>query len=687
MSEQMDKKVVVPVAAKKRQTFRNHEREWADDYYWLRERENEGMLAYLRAENGYTEAQTAHLKGLQEELYDELVGRMQEDDRTVPAQRGAFEYYTRTEAGKQYKVLCRRPVGGGDEAIILDENVLAAEVPYFKLGLWLVSPNQNLLAYTANVTGSDQYSLYVKDLESGEMLLAGIDNLWTTFAWAADSRTLFYLVLDETQRPFCVKRHQLGTEPEADAVIFQEDDERFYLYEVAATQNKQYLTFTLSSKLTTEVHYLVADDPLGEWQVVAPREEGHRYTVEQAGDDFLIVTDKDGAVNSKLMRAPVNNHVLAAWEDVWPYDEAVKIDSITPFANFWVLTGRRNGLRFMDIVEPTTGERHGVDFPEPIYAVWLQDNYLFETDVVRLRYASLVTPPTVYDYNMKAHEWTLLKQEPVLGGYDPANYEMEQVMATAEDGAQIPISMVYRKGMERDGDNPLFLYGYGSYGHTVEPSFDHKRISLLDRGVIFAIAHVRGGGAMGRSWYYDGKFLKKKNTFTDFIACAEHLIAEKYTRPERLAISGRSAGGLLMGAVVNLRPELFQVVVAGVPFVDVVNTMMDPTIPLTVTEYEEWGDPNDETYFEYMMSYSPYDNLQAGAYPHLLVTGGLNDPRVQYWEPTKWVAKLRQYKTDDNLLLLKIHMGAGHGGSSGRYDYLDEVAFEYAFILHCLGVV
>lgn len=656
-----------------------------DNYFWLRDRSNPEVIRYLEAENRYTEAMMKHTEALQERLYKEILGRIKQTDLSVPEQMDDFYYYTRTEEGKQYPIFCRkRGTLHAAEEILLDANALAAGRKFFRIGVFKVSPNHKLLAYSTDTEGSEVYTLFVKDLETGQLLKDQIPNTYYSVEWANDNRTIFYSVLDAAKRPYQLYRHTLGADSQSDALIFHEKDDRFFL-RLSKSRSREYLLLSLSSKLSSEVHYLPAGRAGAAFQVIEPRRHEVEYDVEHWGDTFFIRTN-DGAKNFKLMKAPVGDPSRKNWTEVLPHRPDVMIDSVDAFRDFLVVWERRQGLRNIRVRNLRTGNEHYVDFPEPVYTVFPTGNREFHTNLLRFTYTSLVTPNSVFDYDMKSRTRQLKKRQEVLGGYDPSRCQSERVFATASDGTRIPISIVYRKGMVRNGENPLLLHAYGSYGSTREPVFDSDRLSLLDRGFVYAIAHIRGGGEMGRAWYEQGKMLNKKNTFTDFIACAEHLVKEKYTSPERLAIMGASAGGLLMGAVTNLRPDLFKAVVAKVPFVDVVNSMLDPTLPLTVTEYEEWGNPNDTKFYDYMKSYAPYESVAAKAYPHLLVTAGLNDPRVPYWEPAKWTAKLRALKTDKNRLLLKTNMGAGHGGASGRYDRMKDTAFEYAFILDVMGI-
>ncbi|MBP7999465.1 MAG: S9 family peptidase [Chloroflexi bacterium] len=673
-----------PIAATRPQTLTAHNHTRIDPYYWLRERENPEVIAYLNAENDYHKAVLQDTESLQETLFQELKGRIQETDLSVPVKMGDYYYYTRTEEGKQYDIHCRKP-GNLDapEQIILDVNQLAGQSPYCALAVFEPSPDHKLLAYSVDLAGNEMYTLYVKDLTTGELLPDAIPNTYYSMAWANDNQTLFYNVLDEALRPHQLRRHLLGTAAQDDTLVYQEDDARFFLG-ITKSKDDQYLLLVLNSKESDEVRFLAADNPTGDFQPLHPREAKLEYGAEHHRGRFYIFTNADGAKNFKIVTAPVDNPGRANWTDLMPYDEAVKIDGLEMFRDHIAIYQRQDGLRQIRLGNLNQPDYHLIAFPEPVYSAWGGHNPEFNSQTLRFHYTSLVTPEAVYDYDMETRERVLKKQHPVLGGYDPAQYVSERVWATAEDGTRVPLSVVYKKGARDRGRAPLLLYGYGSYGHAIDPYFSSNRLSLMDRGIIYAIAHIRGGGEMGRPWYENGKYLAKRNSFTDFIACAEHLIAAGYTSADQLVALGGSAGGLLMGAVATLRPDLFKGIIADVPFVDVITTMSDPTIPLTVTEYEEWGNPENEAYYHYMLSYSPYDNVTAQTYPNLMVTAGLNDPRVQYWEPAKWVARLRATKTDDNLLLLRTNMGAGHGGASGRYDFLREVANDYAFFLKVL---
>lgn len=676
-----------PIAPIKPTELTLHDHTRVDNYFWLRERENPDVIAYLEAENEYTQAMMGHTEGLQERLYAEMIGRIQETDSTAPYKHGDYYYYSRTVEGLQYDIYCRKQGSpDADEEVLLDLNELAKAYDYLKLGVFAVSPDHKLLAYSLDTTGGERLTLFVKDLENGRLLPDQIEDTSYAVVWANDNKTLFYTKNDATWRSYKLFRHTLGTPVADDVEIHHETSERHSVY-IGKTRDQHYLILHVRSIETSENHFLDANDPTGDFQPIAPRRSGHRYRVDHRNGRFYIRTNRDGATNYKLMTTPVDQPDEANWQEFLPHRDDFLLEDMDLFARHLVVHGRNNGLQTITIHPFGEDDSHEVEFPEPVYALRGAPNREFDTDTLRFTYTSLTTADSVYDYQMDSRQRTLIKQKPVLGGYDPAHYRSQRLFATAADGTQIPISLFHHADIDlAAGPHPCLLYGYGSYGASMSPAFNSDRLSLVDRGVIFAIAHIRGGQEMGRHWYDQGKFLHKRNTFTDFIACAEHLITHEITSPQQLAINGRSAGGLLMGAVVTMRPDLFHVVVAGVPFVDVVTTILDESLPLSAIEFEEWGNPNDKEFYDYMLSYSPYDNTTAQDYPHLLITAGLNDPRVQYWEPAKWTAKLRTLKTDDNWLLLKTHMGAGHFSASGRYDYLKDIAFDFAFILDRLGI-
>jgi len=656
-----------------------------DNYFWLRNRNDPSVIAYLEAENVYTSDVMRHTEALQERLYQEMRGRIKESDVSVPERIDQYFYYTRTEAGGQYPILCRKR-GSLDapEEVLLDQNPLAAQHSYFRVGVSEVSPDHRLLAYSVDTSGAEEFTLLVKDLQTGELLPERIGGTSPGVAWANDSRTLFYTVLDDARRPCRLYRHTVGSSTRADVLVYFEGDESFFL-DINRSRSRRFLLLDITSHSTSEVRFLDADRPEEPFRIVQPREPGVEYSVTHHREHFFITTN-DGASNFRLVQAPVAQPSKANWTPVLPYRSAVKLDAAEAFHGHLAIYEREAGLRQIRILDLLSGEEHLIPFPEPVYTVRSHENPEFHTPLLRFTYTSLVTPSSVVEYDMTSRSWTVRKRTEVLGGYAQALYRSERIFATAPDGERVPISMVYRLPFAPGAPRSLLLNGYGAYGLSYDPAFSSNFLSLLDRGYVVAIAHVRGGEEMGRAWYEGGRLLHKRNTFSDFIACAEHLVAEGYTSSDRLAINGGSAGGLLMGAVANMRPDLFRVVLAEVPFVDVVNTMLDASLPLTVIEYDEWGNPNDPAAYAYIRSYSPYDNIEAKDYPNLLVTAGLNDPRVAYWEPAKWTARLRAMKTDDNRLLLRTNMGAGHGGASGRFDFLREVAFKYAFLLDVLGV-
>jgi oligopeptidase B len=624
----------------------------------------------------------ASTKPLQETLYQEILGRIQETDISVPVKRDGYFYYTRTEEGKAYSIQCRkRGALDAAEEILLDSNALAAGQKYFRLGNFAVSPDHRLLAYSTDLEGDETYTIQVKDLSTGQRLPDRIANTYYSLEWANDNRSFFYTVLDAAKRPYRAFRHELGSA--SDTLVYQEDDGRFNLG-LAKTRSRRFLFIELASSVTTELLYLEAGDPRGEFRVLLPRRQDVEYDASHHGEYFYIRTN-DQAKNFRLMRAPLANPSGDSLQEVIPARSGVTIEGIDSFEDHLVVYERERGLETISIRDRSGAFSHYVEFPEPVYSVAATGNAEYKTDVLRFNYTSLVTPPSVFDYNIHTRARELKKQYEVRGGYDGSQYQSERIFATARDGVEVPISLVYRRSFERDGTSPLLLYGYGAYGHSIDPRFSSDRLSLLDRGFVFAIAHIRGGAELGEEWHDQGKLLQKKNTFTDFIACAEHLLAARYTSTDRLAMMGGSAGGLLVGAVLNLRPDLFHAAIAKVPFVDTLNTMLDPSLPLTIAEYEEWGNPEQEEFYRYIRSYSPCDNVTPREYPAMLVTASLNDPRVSYWEPAKWVAKLRALKTDSNLLLLKTDMGSGHFGPSGRYEGIKEVAFDYAFLLRTIG--
>jgi oligopeptidase B len=655
-----------------------------DDYYWLREKSNPEVIGLLEAENAYTEAMMKPSEPFQDVLYKEMLGRIQQTDLSVPYRRRGWFYYSRTEEGKQYPIQCRKK-GSLDapEEVVLDLNELAVGHRFLGLSAYTVSDDGNQLAFSIDTTGFRQYTLYVKNLVTGAVSSEHVDKTGSV-VWAADNRTLFYTVEDAAKRQYRLYRHIVGDASTNDALVYEEKDERFEL-DARRSLSMAYIFVTSGSHTASEVRYVAADQPTGDLRLIAPREKDHEYYVDHHGDRFFIRTNQN-APNFRLVSAPASDPSKANWKEVIPHRSDVMLTGLTCFADYYVLSEREGGLPTLVVTDFRTGKATKIAFPEPVYSAGASTNAEYETHTFRYSYQSFVTPSSVFDYDMDAHTSKLLKQTPVLGGYDAANYASERMWAKASDGTRIPISLVYRKGVKRDGTAPMLLYAYGSYGLPQNVSFSSNRVSLLDRGVVYAIAHIRGGGEMGKMWHEQGRMMHKKNTFTDFIAAAEYLIAQKVTSSDRLVIQGGSAGGLLMGAVTNMRPDLWKAVVAEVPFVDVVNTMNDASLPLTVGEYEEWGNPKVKAEYDYIKTYCPYTNVAHKAYPTMLVKTSLNDSQVMYWEPAKYVSKLRALRTDKNPLLFKCNMGAGHGGSSGRYDALHDVAFNYAFILGQFGI-
>jgi oligopeptidase B len=673
-----------PMAKKLPKTTDIHGERLQDDYFWMREKENPEVRAYLEAENAYTDTLMKPTEALQETLYKEMLGRIKETDLAVPYRyRGSF-YYSRTEQGKSYPIYCRKKGNlESPEQIILDVNELARGQKFIGIGRRQISDDGRLLAYSTDNTGFRDYRLHIKDLKTGRLLSETAERV-RSMAWAADNRTLFYATTDSAKRPFRVWRHTAGTDSKTDALVYEEKDEMFEV-EVARSRSGEYLFFPSRSATTSEIRYLKADSPTAALRLVAPRVHEREYWVDHRRDLFYILTNDKGR-NNRLVTAPASAPGPENWKELIAHRDDVMLSDLDLFADWGAVSEREDALPQIRILDFKTGGSYRIDFPEAIYAAGPEDNHEFETTKLRISYESFTTPPAVYDFDVTTKQRTLLKQKEVLGGYDPSRYLSERRYAKATDGTTIPISIVYRKGFVADGKAPMLLTAYGSYGAPSDAEFDSNEVSLLDRGVVLALAHIRGGGELGKKWHDQGRMMSKKNTFTDFIAAAEQLIADRYTSKDRLAIEGISAGGLLIGAVVNMRPDLFRVVVSHVPFVDVINTMLDESIPLTVPEFEEWGNPKKPEQYAYMKSYSPYDNIAAKDYPAMLVKTSFDDSQVMYWEPAKYVAKLRATKTDKNPLIFKINMAGGHGGSSGRYDKLRERAFDDAFILTQLGL-
>jgi oligopeptidase B len=674
-----------PVAKKIPHTTEVHGTTLSDDYFWMRDKKNPEVISYLEAENAYTDALMRPTAALQEKLYKEMLSRIKETDQNVPYPLGGYLYYTRTEAGKQYATFARRKGSmNAPEEVLLDLNEMVKGHPFMAVGDFEVSDDTNLLAYSTDSTGYREYTLNVKDLRTGAA--TKIAERVSSVAWADDNRTLFYVVDHPVNKnPYRLYRHTLGRAGE-DELVYEEKDEMFGVG-VERSRSRGYVFLTSGSHTTSEVRYLPADKPSEAFRLILPREAGHEYYADHRGDRFYIRTNESGARNFKLVSAPAADPRRANWKEVIPHRAGVMLGGVEMFKDFYVVSERGNATPRLRVGDYGTNKLTDILVPEPVYSISFGANREYDTGRVRYNYQSFITPSSVYDYDVKTGRSELLKQQPVLGGYDPKLYNSERVYATASDGTKIPVSLVYRKDLKLDGSRPMLLGAYGSYGSPQNVGFNSNRLSLLDRGVVVALAHIRGGGDLGKEWHEAGRMMTKKNTFTDFIAAAEYLVNQKYTSRERLVITGGSAGGLLMGAVVNMRPDLFHAVVAYVPFVDVINTMLDDTLPLTAGEWEEWGNPvKSKENFRYMLSYSPYDNIAAKAYPTMLVKTSLNDSQVLFHEPTKYVARLRAMKTDKNPLLLKVNMGAGHGGASGRYDALHEAAFDYAFILTRMGI-
>ncbi|MCE7738570.1 MAG: S9 family peptidase, partial [Candidatus Heimdallarchaeota archaeon] len=647
-------------------------------------KENQEVIDYLTAENDYTKEKTKHLDTFTDELFKEMKNRIKEDDESVPYKFKDYYYYDRNEKGKEYKIYCRKHLSlENEEEILLDINELAKDYEYYKLRSFKISPNQNLLAYSVDTTGYEKFIIHIKDLETGETYAPGIENIGWNFEWGDDS-IIFYNIRDEAQRPYALKRHIIGNPSERDVVIFEEKDTERVVY-LWKSKDHRFLFMNSESTLSSEIRFLDLNMPLGDFKIFFPREEKHEYSVSYKDDYFYVVTNSDNSTNFKLVRTPVDNIVKDNWEEILEHNEDVRIQKTEAFKNFLVIYKREEGLPKVDIFyEKDNEENHTIEFPESVYSVWRGDNQEYSNDFVRLSYTSLITPKSTYDYHVSTKKIEL-KKEDEIKNYKKEEYVTKRKFITARDGTQVPISIVHHKDINTPA--PTYLYGYGSYGHNEDPEFSSSILSLTERGVIYVIAHIRGGGELGRPWYEDGKMLNKKNTFYDFIDTAENLIKENLTTKNQLVIAGGSAGGLLVGACVTMRPDLFHFVIARVPFVDVINTMLDASIPLTSQEWKEWGDPKVKEFFDYMLSYSPYDQIESRDYPHILVTTGLNDPRVAFWEPAKFVAKLRVLKTDNNDLILKTNMGAGHHGASGRYEYLKETAFIYANVLDKVGLV
>ncbi len=676
---------VPPVAKKVPKTTEVNGVTLVDNYAWLREKSNPEVKAYLEAENAYTDTVMKPTEGLQKKLYGEMLSRIKETDIDVPYRDGDYFYYSRTEAGKQYGIYCRKK-GSLDapEQVLLDQNEMAKGQKFMSIGDAAVSEDGNLLVYTTDNTGFRQYTLAAKDLRTGKVLLDHAERV-DSVAWASDNKTIFYSVEDPVaKRVYQIYQHTVGTAG-PDKLVYEEKDERFDV-SVGITRSKKYLLLVSSSHTTSEIRYLPADQPNGEWKLMEPRKQDVEYYADHNGDSFYIRTNDTGR-NFRLVKAPVEDPKAANWKEVVPQRADVMLDGMDFFKNYYVLSERQNGLPQLNVTDLTTGISRNIAFPEPAYAAYGQANRVYDTTKFRYGYQSFITPSSVFDYDMAAGTSVLLKQREIPGGYDRSKYQVEQLYATAPDGVKVPVSVVHLKGAKLNGQEPLFLTGYGSYGIPSDVYFDSNIFSLVDRGVVYAVAHIRGGGELGKAWHDDGRMMHKKNTFTDFIASAEFLVAQGYGSKDRLVIEGASAGGLLMGAVLNMRPDLFHAALVNVPFVDVMNTMLDESLPLTVGEFEEWGNPKQKPAFDYMLTYSPYDNVVAKNYPNMLVRTSFNDSQVMYWEPAKYVAKMRALRTDHNTLIFKVNLDpAGHGGVSGRYDRLKDAAFNYAYYLTQMGI-
>ncbi len=686
-----------PVADRQLHESAIHQRITQDYYHWMRlsdeqkeaeqpDTQTRNVVEYLNSENAYREQMMSHTDVFQDALFEEIKGRIKQTDMSVPYKDNGYFYITRYEDGKEYPIHSRK---NGDleaaEEIMLNVNDLAKDYKYYAVGGRAVSPDNKILAYSEDIVSRRQYTIRFKDLVTGQTLTDKIPNTTGSIVWANDNKTVFYTVRDAALRSFQIYRHTLGTSTDNDVLIFTEEDEMFRTF-IYKTKSKKYLVVGSESTLSAEYRILEADNPTGQFRLFQTRTPNHEFDISHFGDQWYIRTNKDGAKNFKIMTTPEKATTMENWRDFMPYNPEIFIDGIELFSKNMVISERKGGITQIRIKPWNNQGEHYIQFNETSYTTNVGINPDFDTELLRLDYTSLTTPATTYDYNIPERKLTLLKRQEVLGHFNPDDYESERLMVKAQDGTSIPLSIVYKKGFKKDGTRPVLLYGYGSYGISMDPYFSSARLSLLDRGFGFAIAHIRGGGEMGRQWYEDGKFLKKINTFTDFIDCGEYMVKEKYAAKDLLFANGGSAGGLLMGAVMNMRPDLWKGVIAAVPFVDVVNTMLDETIPLTVGEFDEWGNPKDKVYYDYMLSYSPYDNVEAKAYPTTLVTTGYWDSQVQYWEPAKWVSKLRYLKTDKNPIMMYCNMDTGHGGASGRFTRLKEVAMEYAFMLDLAGI-
>jgi oligopeptidase B len=686
-----------PMAEKVPHEFKETGAPRIDNYHWMRlsdeqknaeqkDEQTTKVLSYLNAENDYVKAKMQHTDSLQEKIFNEIVGRIKQTDESVPYKDNGYFYYTRYEEGKEYEIYCRRKgTIDAPEEVILNVNELATGHDYYSMGDITISEDNNLMTYSEDTVSRRRYTLYVKDLRTGKLVGTPTPNTDGYTVWANDNKTFFYTRKDSiTLLSRWVMRHKINTDASNDVQVYEEKDNTFYLG-IGKTKSNKFIMIASSNTLVDDYQILDASKPDGAFRPFSPREKVHKFNIDHYKDRFYVVTNWD-ALNFRLMQTPDTKTSKENWKEVVAHRPDTLLEGLEIFKDHLVLTERAKANRLIRVIDQRSGQQHYLDFGEPAYTSFPSVNADFDTEVLRYGYSSLTTPMSTYDYNMNTKEKKLLKQTEVVGGHDPSQYVTERLWAPSRDGIEIPMSIVYKKGLVKDGKNPTMLYAYGSYGSSTNPTFSLSRLSLLDRGFVYAIAHIRGGEEMGRQWYEDGKMFKKKNTFNDFIDCAEFLIAEKYTAKENLFASGGSAGGLLMGAVVNMRPDLFKGVIAEVPFVDVISTMMDETIPLTTGEFDEWGNPKNPESYMYMLEYSPYDQVKAQEYPNMLVTTGLHDSQVQYWEPAKWVAKLREMKTDNNTLLLRTNMETGHGGTTGRFKVHRETAQEYAFILDLAGI-
>ena len=684
--EKLKESKIIPSKAKKiKKELTIHNDTRIDNYYWLRDREDPKVIKYLENENEYSDAVMKDTKKLQTKLYDEIVNRIKQEDESVPYKFNGYYYYTRFEKGNEHPIYCRKKGSlESKEEILLNENEMAKGFSYFHIADFSVSPDNKIIAYSVDTLSRRKYTIKFINLETSKLLKDNIPNTSGNIVWANDNKTIFYNVKDESLRPYKTVKHILRTDVKNDKTVYEEKDNTFY-HTVSKSKSQKYILFCSESTLFTEYHILDANTPNGKLKIIQPRQKDLECNVDHIGKYFYIRTNKD-AKNFKIVKTEIEHLSQEYWVDVIPAREDILISDFEIFNNYLVVKEFKNALPFIKILDFVNDKKYTIDIKESAYTLWISTNSEGDSDILRYGYESMTTPSSIYDFNMVTKEKKLMKEEEVLGDFDKNNYQTERLFATACDCTKIPISIVYRKGLKKNGKAPLLIYGYGSYGNNMPAYFSTVRLSLLDRGFVYAIAHIRGGQEMGRKWYEDGKLLKKKNTFYDFIDCTKYLVKEKYASPEKVFAMGGSAGGLLMGAISNMAPDLYTGIIAQVPFVDVVTTMLDESIPLTTGEYDEWGNPNVKKYYDYMLSYSPYDNVEAKEYPNMLITTGLHDSQVQYWEPAKWVAKLRDLKTDDNLLLIHINMDFGHGGASGRFEVYKEYALEYAFIFKILNI-